>query len=280
MKIGITGQKGVIGGSVTNALLDESHDVHSLDDYTLSKTFNEFDREELPDDLNWVLHFGASTSIEKSIKNPFLTYNNNFNATLQALKIAHNHSAGFIFMSSYVYGNPEYIPIDEQHPIRSSNPYMGSKIICEKICLQLSAQFNIPLIILRGFNIYGDQIVKGRLISDLLYAVRNNNPLIINDPNPKRDYLYIKDFVLLIRKIISLESPKEGIYNVGYGESYSNLEVAEIIKELSKNNLELLIRSNPRPNDIIDCTVDTTLINNTFSWKPIYSLRDGLSELV
>ena len=80
---------------------------------------------------------------------------------MQALKVAHFSSASFIFMSSYVYGDPEYIPINEKHPLRANNPYMGSKIICEKICQDFSKQFDIPLIILRAFNIYGDKIVIG-----------------------------------------------------------------------------------------------------------------------
>ena len=280
MKIGITGNKGFIGGSVGNLLLKENHDIVSLDDYTLSKTFGEKDKYNIPNELEWVLHFGASTSINRSFQNPFYTYNNNINSTLQALKVAHFSSASFIFMSSYVYGDPEYIPINEKHPLRANNPYMGSKIICEKICQDFSKQFDIPLIILRAFNIYGDKIVKGRLISDLIHAVKNNEPLSINDPFPKRDYLYIVDFMALIKKIISSKSPKIGTYNVGHGKSYSNLEVAKIIKDLAGGNLEILINSNPRANDIIDCTVDTRMIRKTFLWEPKYSLKDGLAKLI
>ena len=150
----------------------------------------------------------------------------------------------------------------------------------EKICQDFSKQFDIPLIILRAFNIYGEKIVKGRLISDLIHAVKNNEPLSINDPIPKRDYLYIGDFMALIKKIISSKSPKIGTYNVGHGKSYSNLEVAKIIKGLAGGNLEILINSNPRVNDIIDCTVDTRMIRKTFLWEPKYSLKDGLAKLI
>ena len=102
-------------------------------------------------------------------------------------------------MSSYVYGNPKYLPIDEKHPVASANPYMGSKITGEEICRQLSHLLKFPLIILRVFNIYGDFEIPGRLISDLLQNLRQGNSLVLNDPVPKRDYLYIKDLEVSLR---------------------------------------------------------------------------------
>ena len=229
MKVGITGHKGFIGSSISKKLLKEGHEVVCLDKYTRSNIIDGTEVNNYPNDLNWVLHFGASTSIRDSFENPFFTYANNTNSTLQAIKIACNCNAVLLFMSSYIYGNPRYLPIDEKHPVSSTNPYMGSKITGEEICRQLSHLLKFPLIILRGFNIYGDFEIPGRLISDLLKAVRQGSSLVLNDPVPKRDYLYIKDFEALISEIISKNPPKTGTYNVGYGQSYSNLQVAEFI---------------------------------------------------
>ena len=203
MKIGITGQKGFIGNSILKALLRENHQVISLDKYTRSSVIDEPIMEKFPNDLQWLLHFGANTSIKTSWEDPFFAYTNNINSTIQALKIAHNCKAAFLFMSSYVYGNPQYLPIDEKHPVMPLNPYMGSKIIGEEICRAISDLLQIPLIVLRAFNIYGKVQIPGRLISDLLNAVRQDNSIILNDTTPKRDYLYIKDFDALILKIIS-----------------------------------------------------------------------------
>ena len=115
-------------------------------------------------------YFGARTSIEFSWENPFQVYANNLNSTLIALNIARSTKANFVFMSSYVYGPPQYLPIDEAHPLYAVNPYMGSKIAGELICQQISKIYQIPLIILRSFNIYGHFITPGRFISDLVEA--------------------------------------------------------------------------------------------------------------
>ena len=147
MKVGITGHKGFIGSSISKKLLKEGHEVVGLDKYTRSNIIDGTEVNNYPNGLNWVLHFGASTSIRDSFENPFFTYANNTNSTLQAIKIASNCNAVLLFMSSYIYGIPQYLPIDEKHPVSSINPYMGSKITGEEICRQLSDLLQIPLII-------------------------------------------------------------------------------------------------------------------------------------
>lgn len=279
-RIGITGQSGFIGSAVTQSLSLEGHHVISLDNYIRSCNLNDLALDKYPNNLDWILHFAANTSIKKSFEDPFYTYSNNLKSTLLALKLAHHSKSAFLFMSSYVYGQPKYLPIDEKHPTTSANPYMGSKIIGEEICRQLSDLLLIPLIILRGFNIYGNYQIPGRLISDLLECVRNGISIVLNDPLPKRDYLYIKDFCLLILKIVSQDPVKTGTYNVGYGRSYSNMEVAEKVRMLAGSKCPIIVNSQPRPRDILDCTVNVSLVKETFSWSPIYSLEMGLSELL
>jgi nucleoside-diphosphate-sugar epimerase len=281
VKIGITGDRGFIGSNVSRALTSAGYSVISLDTLTCSSVFSGSDREKYPKDLDWVLHFGAKTSITDSFTDPYGTYANNIGSTLQALKLSSHCHAAFLFMSSYVYGQPQYLPIDEKHPVKAVNPYMASKIIGEEMCRQICDIESIPAIILRGFNIFGDHYIPGRLISDLLNAARRGDAVHLNDPAPVRDYLYIKDFANLILKI-SLQRPPAGIctYNVGYGQSYSNLEVAEMICELADSKCELIVNSNPRKNDIPDCSVDTSPIKDTFAWEPEYSLRRALAELI
>jgi UDP-glucose 4-epimerase len=280
MKIGITGHRGFIGSSVFSALAEAGCSIISLDEFTCLAAFENNNRDGYPVELDWVLHFGAKTSIPDSYVHPYETYANNIGSTLLALKIADHCHAAFLFMSSYVYGQPRYLPIDEKHPVTAVNPYMGSKIIGEEICRQISAMESIPAVILRGFNIYGDHQIPGRLISDLLDAVRRGETIRLNDPAPLRDYLYIKDFIALIMKIITQMPIKTGTYNVGYGQSYSNLEVAELVCQLSDQKCPLIVQSNPRPNDIPDCSVDTSLIRRTFSWQPEFPLQMALSELI
>ena len=279
MKIGLTGLNGFLGNSVSDYLIKNDHTVISLDHITCSDMqINNFNNINIMS-LDWVLHFGSKTSISESQTNPFITYSSNINSTLYALNIAEKANAYIIFMSSFVYGKPVYTPIDENHPVSATNPYMSSKIISEDICINICRLKNIPLIILRGFNIYGKKLIPGRLISDLLISRLSNRTISINDPNPLRDYLYEKDFNDLILSIVESKQDITGIFNVGYGESYSNLDVANIISNLGDDKLDINISNNKRNNDVLDCTADVSLVMKTFSWKPKYSLINGINDL-
>lgn len=282
MKIGLTGIHGFIGHSVAENFHAEGIECISLDSLTRQSPCQ---IPELPRELSsldWVLHFGAKTDIQKSYDDSFETYSANIHSTMLALQVAIKTKAKFLFMSSYVYGVPQYLPIDERHSLNAVNPYMGSKIIGEEICRQANQLLKLPIVILRGFNIYGDVCRPGRLISDLIQQARKKKGLELNDLVPVRDYLYIKDFNQLLMKICKANPLVEGenIYNVGSGESHSNLEVAQIINKITRSKLEIINKSKPRTNDIIDCTVDISRLKSTFSWKPRYSLVDGLSEIL
>ncbi|MFC1745501.1 NAD-dependent epimerase/dehydratase family protein [Candidatus Riflebacteria bacterium] len=281
MRIGVTGYGGFIGSAVAAALGEKGHEVVSLSPLvnTHKNPPSTLDME-IPLDLDWIFHFGANTAVQESFKKPLPVYFDNLTSTLFALEIARTNSCPFLFMSSYVYGPPDYLPIDEKHPLKPVNPYAGSKILGEFLCQQFSALFNFPLVILRGFNIYGDFLLPGRLISDLLDCIRKKVPLCINDPEPRRDYLYIKDFISLLHNIISKKPVISGIYNLGSGEVFSNLRVAEIIQELSGTKGSLRIKNTPRKNDIDECRPDLTLVKKTFQWEPEYSLKNGLAEII
>jgi len=280
MRIGITGVHGFLGEAVYKKLDELGHLVVSLDSITRKEYLAKRIEESNFTDFDWVLHFGSKTSISDSHNDPFSTYASNISSTLSALKIAEKTNSCFLFMSSFVYGSPQYSPIDEKHPVTSSNPYMSSKIVSEEICTQITKCKNIPLIILRGFNIYGEKLIPGRLISDLLIAKNNYEYITINDPKPKRDYLYIKDFVSLIVLIVKFIPINTGIYNVGYGQAFTNLEVANIFRDLIGERRMVRVNGKKRKQDILDCSVDTQLIKTTFSWSPKFSLKQGLSDIL
>ena len=81
-------------------------------------------------------------------------------------------------------------------------------------------------------------------------------------------------------KIIEQDPTLEGIYNLGCGESYSNLEVAQIFSNLIGNKNKIRIRGKKRKNDILDASLDVSLIKKTFSWSPEYTLKEGLEDIL
>jgi hypothetical protein len=163
--------------------------------------------------------------------------------------------------------------------------FAASPIVVEDLCglgvpRECISLTGIPVVVLRGFLIYGDSRSPGRLIPDLLASARSGAPFTLRDPVPRRDYLYIRDFAGLIRKILSMEPVPEGTYNVGGGEIHSNLDVAEQVRRIAPMPFDLVVADMPRRNDVDDIAVDIRLVKRTFGWEPRYSLDDGLGELL
>ena len=77
-----------------------------------------------------------------------------------------------------------------------------------------------------------------------------------------------------------MKDDSEGIFNVGFGKSYSNLEVARLFRSLTGNSMQFVERNIPRPNEIDECVANISKISKMFSWEPTYSLSEGLIELV
>ncbi len=275
-RIGVTGLKGFLGGEVATELRQAGHLVCDLDPWCRHRDAESL--RDLPAQLDWVLHFAARTSIEQSRLDPKGFLRDNLAATQNAAHVAVERGAALLYLSSYVYGQPQYNPVDELHPTSELNPYMASKLAGEK-WLQ-NALPDLPVVVLRPFSVYGRQRQPGRLVSDLLECVRAGRPLAIADATPRRDHLYSRDFCALAQAIVTTAPVATGVYNVGSGVANSNLEVAELLAELAGETRPVAVLSQPRPNDVPLCIADLRKVHAAFGWSPHWSLRAGLAELV
>ena len=276
--IGLTGLSSAVAGYLRAFLEVKEVKVVSLDTLTRQSGRPVIVPGEEP--MDWVIHLGAHTSIEESWNDPFKYYKGNTEGTLTALEIAYLNKAKFIHISSYVYGEPQYVPIDEEHPVSASNPYMGSKLISEVICSEAASRLGIPLIILRPFHIYGPGGKPGRLITDLLAQARKGETLLVKDPEPKRDYLYVEDFCELIWRALTQAAAPSGIYNLGSGVSHSNLEVAHMVRDLVDPALEIDIQGCSRQGDVSDCSMNPQKAKMDFGWLPKHTLQEGLQRII
>ena len=279
-KIGLTGFNGWIGTSIRKDFENKSCEIFNLDHISINLIKRSKNIKNKVKNLDWIFHFGAKTNILESFDDPFATYINNILSTVLITEYAKITNSRLLYLSSYIYGKPEYFPIDEKHPIRPNNPYMDSKWISEQACKNISNQLGISLTILRAFNIYGPGQKPGRLISDLYNNVRNNNDLDLNDPIPTRNYLYIKDFSSLLYKVLSTNKVSQGTFNLGGEGSYSNLDVAKKILSHSGKNLKINIKSVARKNDISKIIINISKIKKHFEWKPEFSLDDGIIDFL
>ncbi len=275
-KLGITGASGFLGSGIYKYLHDKGETVIVLDDLVHPDLKKKDSYYEGP--LDWVIHLGATKNIEASFEDAVAIYRRNLHSTLAALDIALKNKARFLYMSSYVYGQPAYLPIDEKHPTSVLNPYMGSKLIGEQICSQFHQTLGMHIIILRGFTLYGPLQIGNQLIPSIIKSIHTNQPVLLNDPLPRRDYLYITDFLELIEKVITSDFTGYEMFNVGGGKVYQNIEVAKKAIEIAGRSIPIHTQEQPRKNDVSECYANIEKISNKFNWHPKVDLFSGLKK--
>ena len=184
-----------------------------------------------------------------------------------------------VFLSTYVYGDPSYLPIDESHKLEPLNPYTQSKLICEDLCSAYFRDFKVPVTILRPFNIYGNNQNKNFIIPTIIGQV-NNKEIILNSSNTRRDFIYISDIVDVIIKIVDLDSSLLSIYNLGSGESVSIREVVEKILILTDSQAKIKVVNKERRGEVVDTVADISKIKNDLHWQPKVLIDDGLKLML
>ena len=197
------------------------------------------------------------------------------------LELCRLYGAKLIYFSSYMYGHPEYQPIDENHPIQAFNPYSQTKVICESLCEGYNRDFKVPITIFRPFNIYG----KGQNPDFLIPSIINQakiGKIVIKDDRPKRDYIHVEDIIEAIIKAIEVQSQDNQInkYNLGTGKSYSVKEIVEIVSSFFDKEIEYICLHEIRQNEVLDTIADISKIWNELHWKPNISIEEGLKMML
>lgn len=271
-KVLVTGSKGFIGKQVVERL--KKSEV--ITDHIGSKRIDLKNIEEVMrlNTSDVVIHLGGKTMKGLDWNEYF---NNNVLGTLNVLEYCIKKKVKkMIFVSSYVYGNPKYSPINEEHPIDPHNAYTKSKYLAEQLCEFYAKNSDLDVIILRPFNIFGKTLPNGFLISNLLKSIETNEKLTIVNKDSKRDFLHIDDFVDVILKIKDCDFKFE-VFNVGSGKSYSFNEVIEKIEKMSLKRLNLQYEEN-KENFIGEIIADTSKLNNKIKWSPKISFDEGLQK--
>jgi len=155
---------------------------------------------------------------------------------------------------------------------------MSSKLLGEQMCCQLHQCLDFPALILRGFTFYGPHQKDDQLIPSIIESIRNHRPVVVKDPNPERDYLYISDFLRLIDIIVHSDYSGFEIYNVGGGTPYTNVEVAMMANKLAGDQVPIHIEGKVRRNDVTECYANIEKVKRDFQWQPEIDLSSGLNE--
>lgn len=278
MKIVVAGSEGFLGKKVCSQLINEGHDVVRLD---ISKGDDLCDvrvMDGIPQ-IDCFIHLANLVYVPGSYENPALYYRVNYLTTLNALEICRKYNARLVYVSSYIYGPPQYLPVDEIHVSNPTNPYAQTKLICEKLCEGYHRDFGVKVSIVRPFNIYGVGQKGMLLIPEIIGQLKEGKEEVqLKAASPRRDYINVID---VANAICMCMSPDEDYcaYNVCSGESISIREITELINNHLKKKVTFKFSASDRPHEL-DETRGSCEKLKALGWEPTISFEDGIQAIL
>ncbi|MEO2117619.1 MAG: SDR family oxidoreductase [Methanocaldococcus sp.] len=292
----VTGGAGFIGSHIVDKLIENNYDVIILDNLTTGNKNNinpnaEFINADIRDrnldekinfrDVEVVIHQAAQINVRNSVENPMYDANINILGTINILEFMRKYDINKIVFASSVgiYGEPNYLPVDENHPINPLSPYGLSKYVGEEYIKLYNRLYGIEYAILRYSNVYGErQDPRGEagVISIFIdKMLKNQNPIIFGDGNQTRDFVYVGD---VAKANLMALNWKNEVVNIGTGKETSVNELFEIIRHEINFKGEA-IYDKPREGEVYRIYLDIKKAES-LGWEPEVDLKDGIKKVV
>lgn len=281
----VTGGAGFIGSHVVDRVIASGNDCIVIDDLSTglrenvnrAARFIQADVSEIPKQifdtqdvkLSGIFHLAARARIQPSFKDPVGYDKANVHGTVNILELARHHACKVVFSSSSsVYGKqPEtMLPYLEGLPPDPKNPYALQKLIGEMYCRLYTRAYDVPVAVLRYFNVYGErQIPNGAyatVISVFMDQFKRGVPFtIVDDGQQRRDFTYVGD--VADANMLAMFSHEVGIFNIGRGKNYSVNEIADAI---DKNHARE--RGIKREGEVRQTLAENFKARSILGWEP------------
>jgi len=241
--------------------------------------------------IDAVMHFAAFIEVGESVQDPLKYYDNNFAATAKLVQSMIQHRVRCLIFSSTaaVYGEPEKIPIDENHPLKPTSPYGETKLYVENMLRACESAYGLRSIFLRYFNAAGAdesgsigerhepeshliplvlQTAMGQREQINIFGSDYNTP----DGTAVRDYIHVNDLVdahMLALKSLLNGNPTTG-YNLGNGKGYSVKEVIEAARKVTGKHIQATQKGR-RQGDPAVLVASSDKIKQELGWQPKYT---------
>jgi len=281
----VTGASGFVGKHLVEELRSRGAEVFALDsrgpapidirDWQAVKRFgSKLGR------LDLVYHLAALVFVPHSFENPRETYEVNVLGTLNMLELCRLQGVPkLVFASSYVYGEPQYLPVNEEHPLNPGSPYARSKVLGEGLCRAYHEDYSLRCTILRVFNIYGEGQSGDSLIPSILRQVPSGKVELM-DPEPRRDFLHVSDVVEAYLKAGDHDQAGADVFNVGSGASYSVDDIVRLVLHAWGQEAEVRYRHQRRKSEVMDVVADFRKAKTELGWEPRVTLEQGIRRYV
>ena len=309
MSILVTGGTGYIGSHTVVELLKAGETVIIVDNLYNSKLCvldrieaitgkrpvfvkcDLLDKEDLEQvfktytDIESVIHFAGLKAVGESCQKPLMYYHNNLTGTFNLLDCMLKHNVNRIVFSSSatVYGMPKTVPIKEDFPLSTTNPYGETKLMIERILKDVaSANPGFSACILRYFNPIGAQGIPNNLLPAIAKVAAGKLEClsVFGDDYPTpdgtgvRDYIHVVDLAMAHLKALDYTSRFSGIdyFNIGTGNGYSVLEMVKAFGEAWGEPVKYKIAPR-RPGDVAECYADSSKAKELLGWEAKFDLK-------
>lgn len=236
----VTGGNGFIGSHLVDELVRGGKNVYIVDRRPKIKWESQnvtvalgsiVDRDLIRDtgsEADLIFHLAAHTRVPESIKDPVSDMKTNILGTLNVLELAREKGIPVVYASSgAVYGNPQRVPMDEEHPVEPLSPYGISKLTGEKYCRAYSELYGIKVASVRFSNVFGPANQKAVVYGFIAGILRDKAVTIYGSGEQKRDFIYVKDVV----RGLLLAAGKKGTYNISTGKGTTINQLAGMLRE-------------------------------------------------
>ena len=299
----VTGGAGFIGSHFIKHILKkyENYKIINLDKLTYCANLKNLKEVEanpnysfiqgditdsaLVDDLakksDYIINFAAETHVDNSIKNPENFVKTNVYGTYVLLEAAKNNNIEkFLQISTdEVYGSIEVGKFSENSPLAPNSPYSASKASADMLARSYFKTYNLPILITRCSNNYGENQYIEKLIPHFINNLMNNKKIpLYSDGSNVRDWIYVLDHARALDNV--LHKGKIGdIYNIGANEEKTNLEITKIILKQMAKTLDMVEFVEDRKGHDKRYAIDNSKIKS-LGWKPEKSFNDGIIQTI
>ena len=305
-KVLVTGSSGFIGSHLTENLVELGCDVKAFVKYNFKNDWGWLEYSDIKDEIeivtgdirdydsvydamkevDVVFHLAALIGIPYSYISPLAYIKTNVEGTYNVLQSARQHNLERIVITSTseTYGTAQYVPIDESHPMVGQSPYSASKISADQLAISYNKSFDMPVVIARPFNTYGPRQSARAIIPTIITQILNDQDKIkLGNLSPTRDFSYVRDTVNGFVSLAKSEKTIGEITNIGSNFEISMSNTVDLIVDIIGKEVEIITdekRVRPDKSEVDRLYCDNSKIKELTSWKPQYTLEEGLKETI
>ena len=311
MKLLVTGGAGFIGGHLAESFASDGHDITVLDNYEPYYDLGIKDHnvnagreaaansngayemvdgsvtdaelvDELTRDVDVIYHQAAQAGVRTSVKEPTKVNAYNVTGTINVLDAARRNDADRVVYasSSSVYGKPQYLPYDEDHPNEPVSPYGVSKLSGEHYARVYNEVYGLPTVSLRYFTVYGPRMRPNMAISNFVSrCMRGEPPQVYGDGEQTRDFTYIEDVVDANRTLLTDSSADGEVMNIGSTDNIDIRTLAEVVRDEIDPDLPVE-HTEAREGDAEHTHADVSKASELIGYESTRDIRAGVREFI